>query len=416
MTNNLSVSVNSSNEGRFDVPASERGEELVPPDVLLVICHLGHGGAQRVVCNLANALCRQGYRVTILLTARRDNNALNLDPSVRLEFLVYDPPRWSFAHLAGLYHMGRWLPKLRARIKRINALCVVSFIRPTNVQVLIAFLGLRDRRIIVCERNDPQRQVFGRHWALLSRLLYRTADLVTFNSEGVRSSLAAYVPEGKLHYLPNILTIPASQCVEQFPGPVVLAVGRLVPQKGYDVLIKAFAQVRERMADWRLVFLGEGPQEAELQKLAENLGVATRIEWRGHVADPFAFYRGASIFVLPSRYEGMPNALLEAMSFGLPAIVSDASPGPLEVIDQGENGLIVPTDDVAELAAALTHLAGDEAARKRLGAAARQRVQAFLPDRAINDWAIAIGLSEDRQQEDLAKPQGKVERQQTQVH
>jgi predicted O-methyltransferase YrrM len=288
--------------------------------------------------------------------------------------------------------MIHWLPKLRAAIRRSGAPCVVSFIRPTNVKVLLACLGLRGQRIVISERNDPRRQPLGRHWELLSRLLYDTADLVTFNSHGTRQALAPYVEDSKLVFLPNVLTVPEARNVEAIGGPTILAVGRLVHQKGYDVVIKAFAESADALADWRIVFLGEGPEKATLQKLALSLGVAERIEWRGHIPDPFAFYRTASIFVLTSRYEGMPNALLEAMACGLPSIVSDSSPGPLEVIDHEVNGIVVATDSVPETAAALRRLGGDAAERARLGAAARSRAEGFAPALALEAWKSALGL------------------------
>lgn len=362
------------------------------PDVLMVISHLGHGGTQRVVCNLANALVSQGFGVRVLLTKRRSNNALALDPSVELDFLVYNPPRWTFAHLAGLYSLGRWLPKLRKAISESKAPCVVSFIRPTNVKVLIACLGLRNQRFVVCERNDPERQPLGRHWAVLSRLLYRTADLVTINSRGVRSSLSAYVEDSKLAFLPNPLTRNTGQDAKILSGPAFLAVGRIVHQKGYDILIKAFAKGGDRLAGWRIVFLGEGPERKNLEKLAQELGVAERIEWHGHVSDPFAYYRAAAVFMLTSRYEGMPNALLEAMSCGLPSIVSDASPGPLEIIEHEKTGLVIATDNVAETAAAMTRLALHPEERERLGAAAVSSVKDYLPESSIDKWKEALGL------------------------
>ncbi len=373
-------------------PAGPPKAHRALPDVLLVISHLGHGGTQRVVCNLANGLVRRGYRVRVLLSKQRSNNALALDPAVEVEPLIYTPPRRTFAHLAGLYSLGLWLPVLRRRIREIGAPVLVTFIRPTNVKVLLAALGLKSPRIVVCERNDPQRQPLGRHWNLLSRLLYRTADVVTVNSRGARKSLANWGIDDRLRFVPNILTLPTSEHSEVFASPTILAVGRIVHQKGYDVLIRAFAEAGEKLADWRIVFLGAGPAEPQLRDLAENLGLAGRIEWRGHVADPFPFYRGAAVFALPSRYEGMPNALLEAMSCGLPSIVSDASPGPLELVTDGENGLIVPVGDVAAMSAALLRLAGDDALREKLGGAAQQSVEGYLPETALDAWKAVLGL------------------------
>ncbi len=374
------------------------------PDVLIVISHLGHGGTQRVVCNLANALAREGYRVRILLSKRKHNNALQLDPAVELEFLVYQPPRRTFAHLAGLWRLGFWLPKLRARIRASGAPVLVSFIRPTNVKVLLACLGMKRLRLVICERNDPQRQPLARHWNLLARLLYRTADAVTVNSRGAARSLDGWGIPGDVVYLPNILTAAPSREPACFAAPTILAVGRLVPQKGYDLLIRALAKAGDRLGDWRIIFLGEGPAEKPLKELAKSLGVAERLDWPGHVADPFPYYHGAMVFALPSRYEGMPNALLEAMSCGLAPIVSNASAGPLEVVSDGENGLVVPVESVSALSAALVRLAENPQERERLGASARATGAPHLPETALQAWITLLGLPPQGAEGESGKP------------
>ena len=130
------------------------------------------------------------------------------------------------------------------------------------------------------------------------------------------------------------------------------------------------------LPDWRLAIVGGGPLEAELQALAAKLNIESSVDWIGQVSDPFPLLRGAEFFVLTSRFEGTPNALLEAMACGLPAVVSDASPGPCELIGPEDGaGLIVPVEDAAATAEAIIRLASDEALRLRLGLAARERAR-----------------------------------------
>jgi glycosyltransferase involved in cell wall biosynthesis len=128
-------------------------------------------------------------------------------------------------------------------------------------------------------------------------------------------------------------------------------------------------------------------------KRAEKLKITGRVDWHGVVRDPFIFYRAANIFVLPSRVEGTPNALLEAMSCGLPVIVSDGAPGPLELIEDGVTGLVVPVNDAAALAAALRRLASDEQLRHRLGMAARARISEYHLPQALVAWESVVGLT-----------------------
>ena len=138
--------------------------------------------------------------------------------------------------------------------------------------------------------------------------------------------------------------------------------------------------------------VGEGRREGELRALAASLGIAPRVDWHGVVRDPYAFYHTASIFALPSRVEGTPNALLEAMSCGLPVVVTDSAPGPLELVDDGETGLVVPGGDARALAEALRLLARDEALRRRLGEAARERVREYDLPRALAAWESVVGI------------------------
>lgn len=361
------------------------------PDVLLVVSHLGHGGTQRVVCNLANGWSRQGYRVRLLLMNRRRSNAIHLDPAVETEFLVYVPPRWTVLHLGGLYKRARWILNLRRRIRASRAPLVISFIRSTNAQVLLACLGANGQRIVVCERNDPARQPIRQPWAMLSHLLYRTAALVTVNSRGAAQSLSSLVPEEKLVYVPNILT-PARPADLTLPAPTIVAGGRLVPQKALDVLLRAYAERQDELKGWRIALLGEGSARRDLEQLARSLGIEDRIDWPGHVPDSYAYFRAADIFVLPSRYEGMPNSLLEAMSCGLPVVVSDASSGPLEVVEHARTGLVVPCDDVEALAAAIVRLAHDPELRRSLGAAGVAAVQPFMASQALAKWTEVTGI------------------------
>jgi GalNAc-alpha-(1->4)-GalNAc-alpha-(1->3)-diNAcBac-PP-undecaprenol alpha-1,4-N-acetyl-D-galactosaminyltransferase len=163
--------------------------------------------------------------------------------------------------------------------------------------------------------------------------------------------------------------------------------------KAQDVLLDAFAQLGDEFDEWRLAFLGKGRLGGGLRARARSLGITKRVDWHGIVEDPHAFYRTARIFALPSRVEGMPNALLEAMSCGLPVVVSDGAPGPLELVEDGVTGLVVPVNDAAALAAALRRLAADESLRKRLGEAARERISEYDLSHALAEWEAVLGLA-----------------------
>jgi glycosyltransferase involved in cell wall biosynthesis len=167
---------------------------------------------------------------------------------------------------------------------------------------------------------------------------------------------------------------------------LVLAIGRLEPQKGFDVLLRAFSTMSARHPDWRLAILGEGSSRAPLEALARELGIAARVVLPGRTPDPRPFLQSAAIFVLSSRFEGFPNALAEAMASGVAVIATDCPTGPRELVQPDASGLLVPTDDVAGMADALERLAADPGLRHRLGEAAREAVRRYHPETVLREW------------------------------
>jgi glycosyltransferase involved in cell wall biosynthesis len=244
--------------------------------------------------------------------------------------------------------------------------------------------------VVISERNDPARERLDRLWNGLRPLLYRHADLVTANSRHAVDWMRRYVPERKLRLIPNPLGAAYlsgdGSVLAARSSRIMLSVGRLHRQKGHDLLLRAFAALPPALGAWRLVVAGEGEERGALAALAESLGVAGRVRFAGFVADPRVLYREAALFVLASRYEGMSNALLEAMSQGLPAVVADTCPGSLELVADGVSGLVVPGGDPAALRDALARLARDEALRAALGRAARERSRTHDLGAVMQQW------------------------------
>lgn len=348
----------------------------------IVINDLGGGGAQRVLVNLLKDWSVSGGAITLITYAGEDTDFYPVPAGVRRVVLGGDTESPTLIHALRNNMLRVW--RLRRALKDSRARTVLSFIASTNVLTVMAarWLGLR---VVVSERNDPARQSLGRAWDALRRWAYQRADLVTANSQGALRTLSAYVPEERLAYVPNPVVVPPpTEPLER--RPVVLNVGRLHAQKAQDTLLRAFAEAAGTMPGWRLSVAGDGGLRESLKALADDLGIAERVDWLGRVTDPFPLYRSAGIFCLPSRHEGTPNALLEALACGLPAIVSDASPGPLDYVRDGESGLVVPCDDVAALATALRRLAGDADLAARLAEGGRAAVAGCAPHVAVAQW------------------------------
>jgi glycosyltransferase involved in cell wall biosynthesis len=168
-------------------------------------------------------------------------------------------------------------------------------------------------------------------------------------------------------------------------------VGRLHHQKAHDVLLDAFARLGTAFSEWKLAIVGQGGQEEKLRMQAEALGIAGRVVWYGQVKNPFPFYHHAKIFVLPSRHEGTPNALLEAMSSGMAVIISDGSPGPLELVEDGKSGIVVSVNEPVSLSRAIERLAADPDLRATLGRAAKEKAAEYSLPKALRAWERLIG-------------------------
>jgi glycosyltransferase involved in cell wall biosynthesis len=286
---------------------------------------------------------------------------------------------------------------LRRTLKRIESPLVVAFGTAVNVITLKACRGM-GRRVIISERNDPGRLI--KLWEKLWHKYYPQAHRVTANTQAALRDMQQFVKGEKLALVPNPLALPNGNGNgnghKSLPGanghPFVLTVGRLVDDKAHDVLLDAFARTSESLKDWRLAIVGQGRLNAQLRKQAEALGISGRVDWHGIVRDVQPLYRSAMVFALPSRIEGTPNALLEAMSFGLPVVVSDGAPGLLEIVEDGVTGLVVPVNDAVRLADALQRLGNDEELRRRLGTAAQQRVSEYALPRALATWESIVGL------------------------
>ena len=289
--------------------------------------------------------------------------------------------------LAFSYELVRISTWLRRTIRDIEPDAVLSFLTQTNIMTVFATRGLGIHTVI-SERNDPRLQRHRPRVEYLRRIVYRWADVVTANSKGALATLEAFVPRDKLAFLPNPLLATSVGNAVALPALTVITVGRLVEQKGFDILLTAWSKASTTLPGWRLAIVGDGPLEAELKDLATRLGIEDSVDWLGYVNDPFPLLKGADFFVSTSRFEGTPNALLEAMACGLPAVVSNASPGPSELVgsEEGAAGLIVPVEDADSTAEAIIRLARDQTLRRRLAFAARKRVRKYDADHAVEVW------------------------------
>lgn len=322
--------------------------------------------------NLCGGLATHGASVTLVTLSDSESDFYPVSPSTtRVPLDVLHATRSAPAALRATWHRLR---VLRTAIMASRPDVVLSFMDSTNVLVLLALLGT-NIPVVVAERNNPWMLPIGRVWAVLRRITYRLAHRITIQTDELR----AFFPRGlqtRIRVIPNaVVCAPQSAVPRQ---PIILAAGRLEPQKGFDVLINAFALASPAIPDWTLRIVGEGSQRHELEALrtAAGAAIAARVSMPGRSASMAVEYARASIFVLASRFEGFPNVLCEAMAHGCAAVATRCRTGPSEIVRDGIDGILIHVDDVSALAAEITSLAQDDSRRSALGAAARS-----LPDR-----------------------------------
>jgi glycosyltransferase involved in cell wall biosynthesis len=359
--------------------------------LVIFINSMDSGGAERVTANLANAWVERGWEITLVTLWPQAVDFYTLHPGVkRIALNLYGI---SDNLAQGLWANLRRVGALRRVLRELRPDFVVGMMA-TAILVILAARGL-PCRVIVSEHIYPPMLPLGRIWALLRRIAYPWAFRVTMlTTEGVRW-LAENVPAAKGVVMPNpvLYPLPAGEPVLQ-PESVVpqgrkllLAVGRLDVQKGFDLLLKCFATVAHQYPSWHLVILGEGSEKAALEQQVAALGLQDRAALPGRTGNVGDWYERADLYVMSSRFEGFPSTLAEAMAYGCPTVSYDCETGPRDIIRPGIDGLLVtPVGDIQALARALAQLMGDELERKRMAGNAAEVRERYSLARILGMW------------------------------
>jgi glycosyltransferase involved in cell wall biosynthesis len=361
--------------------------------VVVLVDSLTSGGAERVSVRLAYHLDSVGVRVVFATIKGEEHDFYRLPDGI--ERRVID----GGAGRGRIRSNVRRVTSLRRLIRDESPAVVVSMMTMASVLAILAGLGL-SARVVVSERNYPPRSEIGAFWALLRRLVYRLADAHVAQTRGIERWLRARTRARNVAVVPNPVAWPiASLPPERDPAGfyrvddrLVVAVGKLHPQKGFDILIAAFAELAPRFPEWKLAIIGSeiaGPHSHHgraLESMVDRTGLEHRIALIGRVGNVGDWYERADLFVLPSRYEGFPNVLLEAMAAGCACIAADCETGPSDIIRDGFDGRLVSPEDETALAAAMANLMGSPATRDRFGARAKEVRERFSEARILGQW------------------------------
>ena len=352
---------------------------------------LAGGGAERAISIVAGGLAEREFEVTLVLGQASGPYLAQLHAAVRV---------------VDLQATSMWaaLPRLAKHLRASQPQALLSAMNHANVTAALAHrMAGSKARLVLSERVHlasafaEYRGLRMRVTGVMMRLTYPWAHRVIAVSEGVAMELQQRLglPAEQVMTIYNpvvdsVLTshaeaVPRHPWLQPGQTPVILAAGRLIAQKDFTTLLKAFALLRSAR-QVRLIILGEGELREALLEQAQTLGVAEHVSLPGFEANPFAAMRAARVFVLSSRFEGLPGVLIQAMACGTPVVSTDCPSGPSEILEAGVWGRLVPVGDVAAMARAIEACLDDDQPPD-----VRRRAASFSVDRAVTRYAEAMG-------------------------
>ncbi|MBN8520925.1 MAG: glycosyltransferase [Alphaproteobacteria bacterium] len=356
-------------------------DDFMSRHIGLVISDMGAGGAQRVVSELSSGWVQQGHRVTIFTFDTPDATSFfPLSSAVTLINLSGHGRAAGFIS-AIKANIGRII-KLRRALKNSAPDILLAFL-PDMVFTAVMANGF-SRPVIACERTNPAMYPTGL-WRLVRDITYRLSDLIICQTQ---TAADYFNMPHKTRVIPNPVPIPNITGHSDIPVPerrFIASLGRLSFEKGHDILIRAFDLIAPDFPDIDLMIIGEGAEKDRLQAMCRY---PERVLFAGVSQHPFPVLSKADIFVLPSRYEGFPNALAEAMILGLPCVVSEGADGGL--IADEQNGRIVPVEDSEFLSTVLRSLLENPVQAKNLGDRARAISSRVDPAHVSRLWDQVI--------------------------
>lgn len=335
------------------------------------------GGAERVMSILANEFVREGHEVSFIVSDDAKIMAYKLDERIKVAYV-------SSICLKRIRRFKKCCKEINGCLKQFHPDIAVMFLQP----MILPWLIIRNKiPLVYSERNDPKTNNNGMLDRMLRSIVIKKANGIVFQTRKVQSFFKKSI-ENKSIVIMNpfdIENLPIQHQMER--KKEIVAVGRLNAQKNYPLLLKAFSIVHQRHSNYCLKIYGDGPLKKPLIKIAYDLGISEYVHFQGVSHDVLNEIKDSGIYVLSSEFEGIPNALLEAMSLGLPCVSTNYRPEAVnELIQDRDNGMIVPRDDAVALAEAISEVIEDDKLAKKIGDNARNIINQIKVDRIASEW------------------------------
>jgi glycosyltransferase involved in cell wall biosynthesis len=351
-------------------------------NITFVISSIQGGGAERTIALLANGLAGRGHKVRIICLSKHEI-FYELSAKIKLEFVA--DPKQSRNLIEGAFRNLNKVFKLIKILRSVEPDVIISFITQVNLLTILANLFVR-KPLIISERANPELDPIKGILKIARGFLYRLASCLVVQTDFARNYFRNYGLElKKIHNPVRKMNLP-----ENFESRknIVLGVGRLSFEKGFDQLMKAFAKAN--LPGWKLWLVGDGCERQNLEALAEDLLIKEKTVFLGRQKKVENFYQEAGIFVLPSRHEGFPNALCEALAAGVPSIAFDCNAGPSEMIDDRKNGVLIPAGEIGLLADSLEEFHSRKDLRRAISLKSVSILDKMGEEKILSQWEELI--------------------------
>lgn len=344
------------------------------------------GGAERVVATLANEL-NHNYNVSII-TIYGSKSFYKIQNEIKIHELIYESPN-SFSFRKSLINNFKITKRLKKHLKKENTDLLITFMTTANVLGILS-AKLLNIPVIISERNNPNSQKLSIFWKYLRNLTYPLANVLVVQNNLIKNYFKNIIVEKNISIINNPispeLNISNKEKIQK--ENIILSVGSLSEQKAQNILIDAFSLLKHE--NWKLIIVGEGHLRDDLEMLIKKLELEQRVFLPGTTKNISEYYLKSKIFAFSSLYEGSPNALIEAMHFGLPAVSTDCPTGPSELIHNGMNGFLIPINGIKELTTSLNHIITNPQEYDKMSLEAKKAVSKYNYKEIAKDWIELI--------------------------
>ena len=357
--------------------------------IIFVVGTMAYGGAERVVSILANELCARNFEISIIqLYSEKCTYSINENIE---NFALYPYNK------TGIFRILGTIKNLRSHLIKEEPDLIISFLSNINIYSVVSALRLKIP-IIISERNDPNREPSRKILRIIRNISYNFVNSIVFQTRDAKNFFNKSIQKkGIIIHNPIVGEID-KPCFGKRKNQIV-TVCRLSKQKNLKLLIDSFIIFHAKHKEYELLIYGDGEEREDLQKYIDRQNIKDNIFFMGFRKDVHKQIKDCSMFVLTSDYEGIPNALLEAMALGIPCISTDCPVGgPREFIQSGVNGLLIPVNNRHKLVEAMEYICNNPLKAKNFGLEASKITKILSADKIVSKWIETINntLNESR--------------------